>query len=120
MIIMIDMNKMFLLAFVMCVSSMVAQVSPTYEKADDLVKATYFYEDGKIKEQGFFKGKKLEGTWVTFDKKGNKTAIAHYESGRKVGKWFLWENETLKEIDYKDNKIANVQTWKGETALAIK
>lgn len=115
------MKKLIVAACILLASVMQAQeVEPKFEKAGDLVKATYFYADGTIKEQGFFKNKKLEGTWVSFDKKGNKTAIGHYEAGKKVGKWFMWKKEGLKEIDFKDNTIASVQTWKEETKMAIK
>lgn len=115
------MKKFVIAACILSVSFLQAQdIEPKFEKAGDLVKATYFYEDGTIKEQGFFKDKKLTGTWTSFDIKGNKTAIAHYEAGKKVGKWFMWKEDGLKEIDYKDNTIASVQTWKEETKLAVK
>lgn len=101
--------------------SQAQDMKPKFEKAGDLVKATYFYKDGKIKEQGFFLKKQITGTWTTFDKKGNKTAIAHYKAGKKVGKWFLWKKDGLKEIDYNnDNTIASVQTWREETKMAVK
>ncbi len=120
MIKMIDMKKIIILACILAVSVLQAQVEPKFEKAGDLVKATYFYKDGKVKEQGFFKDKKLTGTWITFSKEGNKTAIAHYKSGKKVGKWFMWQKDGLKEIDYENNAIASVQNWKDDTKIAVK
>ena len=117
---MLDMKKLVVLACMLGVASLQAQIEPKYEKAGDLVKVTYYYKDGKVKEQGFFKNKKLEGTWITFDKNGSKTAIAHYDSGKKVGKWFMWHKDGLKEIDYKNHAIASVQNWKEETRIAIK
>ncbi|KGL61979.1 hypothetical protein [Polaribacter sp. Hel1_85] len=91
----------------------------TYEKEGDLVKATYFYDNGDVKVQGFFKDKKLTGTWTSFDKQGNKTQIAQYNEGKKVGKWFVWNNDSLKEINYVNNVIVNVNDWKSESRLAI-
>lgn len=115
------MKKLFIAACIMSVSLLQAQeIKPKFEKAGDLVKVTYFYKDGKIKEQGFFKDKKLAGNWTSFDKNGNKVAIGYYEEGKKVGKWFMWHKDGLKEIDYKENIIASVQTWKEETKIAIK
>ncbi|WP_299124411.1 nicotinic acid mononucleotide adenyltransferase [uncultured Tenacibaculum sp.] len=115
------MKKLIIAACVLSVSLLQAQdTEPKFEKSGDLVKATYFYKDGKVKEQGFFKNKKLTGTWTSFDEKGNKTVIAHYEAGKKVGKWFMWKEDGLKEIDYNNNVIASVQTWKEETKMAIK
>lgn len=115
------MKKLIIAVCILSVSLLQAQeTEPKFEKEGDLVKVTYFYKDGKVKEQGFFKDKKLTGTWISFDTKGNKNTIAHYESGKKVGKWFMWKEDGLKEISYKGNSIASVQTWKEETKIAIK
>ncbi|MCG8183052.1 toxin-antitoxin system YwqK family antitoxin [Tenacibaculum piscium] len=115
------MKKFILVVCILSISLLQAQnTEVTFEKEGDLVKATYFYKDGKVKEQGFFKYKKLQGTWISFDTKGNKTAIAHYKEGKKSGKWFMWQADGLKEIDYNNNVIAGVQTWKEETKMAIK
>lgn len=92
---------------------------PTYKAEGDLVKVTYYYEDGSIKTQGFFKDKKLTGEWVRFDKDGNKTQLAYYNSGKKIGKWFVWTKSSLKEINYVDNSIASVNIWKPESNLAV-
>ncbi len=117
----LHMKKLIIAACILSISFLQAQnTEPKFEKSGDLVKATYFYKDGKVKEQGFFKNKKLTGTWISFDTKGNKTAIAHYNAGKKTGKWFIWKEEGLTEIDYSNNVIASVQTWKEETKMAIK
>lgn len=92
---------------------------PTFEAAGELVKATYFYEDGSIKTQGFFQDKKLTGEWIRFDKSGNKVQLAYYNNGQKVGKWFMWTKEALKEINYENNAIASVNVWKPESKVAL-
>ena len=91
----------------------------TYEKEGDLVKATYYFDNGDVKVQGFFKDKKLTGTWTSFDKQGNKTQIAQYNEGKKVGIWFVWSKDSLKEITYSDNAIVSVNDWKAESKLAF-
>ena len=83
------------------------EVKPTFKADGDLVKATYYFEDGSVKTQGYFKDKKLTGEWTRFDKNGNKVQLAYYKAGKKVGKWFIWNNHTLKEINYKNNTIVN-------------
>ena len=93
--------------------------NPTFKAENDLVKATYYYEDGSIKTQGFFKDKKLTGEWVRFDKNGNKAQLAYYDNGKKVGKWFVWEKESLKEINYENNIIASVNVWRSESKIAL-
>lgn len=92
--------------------------NPTFEAEGDLVKATYYYEDGSISTQGYFKDKKLTGKWTRFDKKGNKTQLAFYKEGKKTGKWFIWSDDSLKEITYNNNSIENVNLWKSDTKLA--
>lgn len=92
---------------------------PSYTAEGDLIKATYFYEDGTIKTQGFFKNKKLTGEWVRFDKSGKKIQIAYYNEGKKVGKWFVWTDESIKEINYKNNAVASVKVWKPEPSVAL-
>ena len=112
------MKKIFIIVCILSVSLIQAQdKEPTFEKAGDLVKATYYHANGQIKQQGFFKNKKLTGTWKQFDAKGNKTAIAHYEEGKKVGKWFVWTEDSLKEINYSNSTIASVKTWRENSEI---
>ena len=113
------MKKIIALIFLFTVSISNAQeVKPTYEIYNDMVKATYYYEDGSVKEEGFFKDKKLTGQWVSFSKQGKKTMIANYKAGKKVGKWFAWNKNTLKEINYNNNVIVSVKNWNEDTRLA--
>jgi antitoxin component YwqK of YwqJK toxin-antitoxin module len=92
---------------------------PTYKAEGDLVKATYYYEDGNVKTEGFFKNKKLTGEWTRFDKKGNKTQTAFYEKGEKVGKWLVWNKGGLKEINYNYNVIVSVNQLKTKSKVAF-
>lgn len=108
-----------LLALSLVIVGYAQENEPTFKAENDLVKATYYYEDGSIKTQGYFKDKKLTGEWVNFDKSGNKTQVGYYANGKKVGKWFIWEKESLKEINYDNNVIASVNTWKSESKIAL-
>ena len=115
------MKKIIVLVCILSISFIQAQnKKTTFEKQGELVKATYYYENGDIEKQGFFKNNKLEGTWVSYNTKGKKTAIAHYTKGKKTGKWFMWGGNILREIDYKDNIIASVQEWKEDSKIAFK
>ena len=114
------MKKILALVFLFTVTICSAQkINPTFEKSEDTVRATYYYEDGSIKEQGFFKDAKLTGRWVSYNKKGEKTMIAHYKAGKKVGKWFAWNNSSLKEINYANNTIVSVKNWSEDSRLAL-
>lgn len=92
---------------------------PSFKADGDLVKATYYFEDGTIKTQGFFKDKKITGEWTRFDKEGKKIQQAFYNEGKKVGKWFIWSKDSLKEINYENNAIASVNEWRPESKVAF-
>lgn len=91
---------------------------PKFEKEGDLIKGTFFYEDGTIRQQGTYKNGKLHGEWVAYDTEGKKQSLANYTEGKKTGKWFFWSSDKLTEIDYDNNQIAGVNTWKSDAALA--
>lgn len=93
---------------------------PTFKVENGLVKATYYYEDGSILMQGFFKNKKLEGKWTMFDVKGNKIQTGYYKDGKKVNTWFVWDKKSLKEISYDNNAIVNVNVWKHDAVIVAK
>ena len=84
-------------------------VEPTFEKQDDLVKATYFYDNGIIKEVGFFKDNKLQDQWISYNQEGKIKVVAFYNEGKKDGKWYLVGDESVKEVTYKSNKIIKVE-----------
>ncbi len=89
------------------------KVKNTYVKDGNLIKATLFHDNGDVSQTGYYtKEGKLQGTWISYDVEGKKTAVAQYEKGQKVGKWFFWNDETLKEVDYTNSRITSVNTWK--------
>lgn len=93
---------------------------PTFKVENGLVKATYYYEDGSVQMQGFFKNKKLEGKWTMFDVKGNRIQTGYYKDGKKVNTWFVWNKDSLKEISYNNNAIVNVNVWKHDAIIVAK
>jgi len=111
-------NILTILAICLATIGYSQSIEPTFTAEGDLVKATYYNEDGSIDTQGYFKDQKLTGEWVKFDAEGNKTQIAKYENGKKVGKWFFWNKESLKEVNYDDNVIVSVNLWKHEAHFA--
>jgi antitoxin component YwqK of YwqJK toxin-antitoxin module len=85
------------------------KVEPKYEKQDDLVKVSYFFDSGELKEVGYFKENKLHGQWVAFNEEGKKVTIANYENGKKVGTWYVVTNDSVKELVYDANKLVSVK-----------
>ena len=49
---------------------------------------------------------------------GNKLSQGNYDKGIKTGKWFFWTEKALKEVDYVDSKIINVNEWNHKSELA--
>ncbi len=90
---------------------------PKLEAFGQMVKATYYYDNGQIQQEGFFKNGKLEGQWVAYDANGTKKSVAEYSNGAKTGKWVFWNDTMLSEVNYLDSRIASVKNWK-EDALA--
>lgn len=81
---------------------------PTFEKEGDLTKATYYHDNGEVAQTGYFLAGKLHGQWVMFDDAGKKIAKGNYEMGKRTGKWYFWEGDILKEVDFADNRIASI------------
>lgn len=99
-----------LIVWVLMVSVSFAQnIEPKFEKQDDLVKATYYHDNGMVKEIGFFKNDKLHDKWVSYNKEGKIKVVAVYNNGQKDGKWYLVGEEEVKEVTYKLNKIVSVK-----------
>jgi len=99
-----------LIVFVLMTSvSLAQQKEPSFEKQGDLVKATYYYDNGMIKEVGFFKNDKLHDKWVSYNKEGKIKVVALYNNGEKDGKWYVVGEDSVKEVTYKSNKVINVQ-----------
>ena len=79
-----------------------------YEKKGDLVEATIYYDSGEIEQHGFFKDKKLHGTWTYFNISGEKVALGNYVNGVKTGKWLFKNDNVVKEVNYANGKVETV------------
>jgi len=102
--------KAFSIIFILFFGFTFAQnMEPKFEKQNDLTKATYFYENGDVKEIGYFKNEKLQGKWVSYNQKGKITAIANYENGIKEGMWYINTDGAVKELTYQSNKLIKVK-----------
>lgn len=116
------MKKVLVFLMVLSVSFTYAQdkQQPKLEKKGKLTYATYYHDNGEISQTGTFNADgKVHGEWKSYDLNGNKTALGNYDNGVKVGKWFFWQGESLKEVDYIDSRIVSVNLWEGKTKLAI-
>lgn len=109
------MKKVMIVAVMLVSGVMFSQeVEPKFEVVDQMVKATYYHDNGQIKEQGFYLDGKLHGKWVSYNEDGTKSTIGEYDKGRKVGKWFFWSDASLNEVDFNDSRVAEVKKWSKE------
>ena len=95
------------------------ETKPKYEVVGDLIKATYYHDNGQVAQTGYYLNGKLQGEWKAFDKQGEKIAMGTYDQGRKVGKWFFWNAQELNEVNYADSRIASVTTWNNSNSIVI-
>ncbi|MFT7072528.1 MAG: hypothetical protein ACJAX3_001507 [Patiriisocius sp.] len=88
------------------------EIKNSYVQDGAIIKATLFHGNGEVAQTGTYtKANKLEGKWISFDAEGNKTAIAYYDAGKKVGTWLFYQGTTLKEVSYDKDAIAAVNTY---------
>lgn len=108
------MKRILLIALFFGFSHSYSQENRTIEfnKEKDLYEVVYYHDNGNISQTGFYnKDGKLHGNWYSYCQEGNKIVSALYDNGVKVGKWFYWEDSTLREVDYQNNRITSVNTW---------
>lgn len=114
------MKKLLITAFALCVFALNAQeIEPKYETQGDLIKGTYFFENGQIRQEGTYKDGKLHGKWVAFNAEGDKISEAYYQNGKKEGIWFFWNDGKLIQVEYDDSRVEEVVSWK-DTSLLTK
>ncbi|MEO8234291.1 MAG: membrane-binding protein [Flavobacterium sp.] len=112
------MKKYIMLTVLMLSGVIFAQpIEPKYEIEGNLVKVTYYHDNGQIKQTGFYKDGKVQGKWVSFTEIGEKLSQGEYNQGVKTGKWFFWNQNTLNEVDYSNNQIAEVKKWSKESLV---
>ena len=112
-------KAVFFLAMMFSVCIYAQGTEPTVEKVGDMVKATYFHENGEIAQTGYMMNGKLHGQWFMYNAEGKKLASGKYIDGKKSGKWFFWEDEILKEVDYDANRIVNVKNWNQSEVVSV-
>jgi antitoxin component YwqK of YwqJK toxin-antitoxin module len=105
--------KKYILTCLLLLSGVVfaQSIEPKYVVEGNLVKATYYYDNGKVNPEGYYKEGKVHGKWISFSENGAKTSLGEYNKGTKTGKWFFWNKKTLSEVDYSDNRVAEVKKW---------
>jgi|GEM_PF-124385 len=108
-------------AVAQCSKTCSKDVKDKYVLADDgLIEATLYHDNGVVAQKGFYtQENKLQGEWISYDTQGNKTAIAQYNNGNKVGTWKFFQGDIMKEVTYASSKIAKVKTWEANDTRVV-
>jgi antitoxin component YwqK of YwqJK toxin-antitoxin module len=115
------MRKILFMGLLLSAGVVSAQnVEPKYTIENGIVKATYFYDNGQVMQEGYYKDGKLHGKWIAFNEDGSKQSMGEYANGTKCGKWFFWNTSTLSEVDFSDSRIAEVKTWSRDAVAVTK
>lgn len=83
-----------------------------YTIGENQVSVTNFYENGAVKEKGYYNTKgNPDGVWTSFDANGNKSAQAYYVDGQKEGIWLHFDqsNKTVKQVTYSGDLAVNLE-----------
>ena len=74
---------------------------------------TNFFLSGKVMESGSFVNGKKDGSWITFNETGVKTAEAFYKLGEKTGEWIIFDElgAIRYKITYDSNKILKASNF---------
>ncbi|MFK7782192.1 toxin-antitoxin system YwqK family antitoxin [Psychroserpens sp.] len=118
------MKKQFVLIFALLISVVAfAQQERDLKlnKDANLIEVIYYHDNGVVSQTGFYTvDGELQGEWLSFDTEGKKLISANYDNGKKVGKWFYWNNTTLTEVDYTNNAITSVNEWNNKSSVALR
>ncbi len=110
---------LFTLALIFSVSLNAQENKPIFEQEGDMVKATYYHNNGEVAQVGYYLDEKLHDQWVMFDEDGKRIAMGQYHMGKRTGKWFFWSQNDLKEVDFEDNKVVNVVKHDNAEAIVV-
>lgn len=85
---------------------------------------TYYFADGKLKEQGSYTAGLKNGVWIRFNEAGLKVGEGEYYNGRKHGKWLVWDDNGKKRFEMSylhGDKYSTWYSWdeKGELIASV-
>ena len=79
---------------------------------DDIIKKVTYYEDGSIREVGYFDlNERRHGKWILYLENGNIKSIASFQHGLKHGEWIVYDrySNIVCRMFYKEG--VKVGTW---------
>lgn len=115
--------KHFVYITLFTLSSLVAQENKakrTFTQVGELIQFTEYHDNGELSQTGYFLDGKNHGVWVSYDRYGVKRSKGVFSQGKKVDRWFFWNEGALLEVDYKDNILQSAIKWGNAELIASK
>jgi antitoxin component YwqK of YwqJK toxin-antitoxin module len=86
-------------------------VEPKFVAIDNnMIQATYYYDNGQVKQEGEYLNGKLHGKWVSYNEDGTKQTSGEYNQGEKVGTWTFYNAATINKVAFLNSRVASVHT----------
>lgn len=87
------------------------EVKPKFVAVDnDMIQATYFYDNGQVKQEGVYLDGKLHGQWESYNEDGTKQTSGEYNQGEKIGTWTFYNAATINKVVFSNSRVASVNT----------
>ena len=98
------------------------QIVYYYDKHNQCVKETEYYESGQVKMEGGLKDGKMEGEWVAYFPDGRMQSKGTFKDDKRTGAATVWQENgnLLHEGFYKEGKPCGKWKWYDEQGNLLK
>ena len=104
-------NLMIYVMLLVTAVSFAQGVQPKFVAVENnMIQATYYYDNGQVKQEGEYLNGKLHGKWVSYNEDGTKQTSGEYNQGEKVGTWTFYNAATIKKVAFSNSRVASVNT----------
>jgi len=91
--------------------SLMAQEAPKREniKNGSAVESIVYHDNGSVAQKGAFNlNNELHGAWVSYDNNGALIAQGTYNQGKRIGTWFFYNAQEIKQVQYQEGRMTQV------------
>lgn len=98
------------------------QIARFYNKNDQCVKETEYYQSGQVKMEGTMKDGKREGEWTAYYPDGRVQSHGYFKDGKRTGEaTVFWPNGNLREKGfYKEGTHCGHWKWYDEQGFLLR
>jgi len=70
-------------------------------------KYSFYYENGRLMQEGYYKDNKPDSIWLTFYPSGARKSLINYKNGKRIGEFVFWNDDaTLYQIgNYESDEL---------------